>query len=198
MTEPYQWVPANSADVSAFTAHVRGLTDKNATLTLTDEPSNFPATPAPPTFVVISDTSIAVTWVEPDDSGDPIVSYDLQYKLFVDSVWLDISNQTDLTETVTGLNAGTSYDFRVRATNGNGDSGWSLRAFARTQSDGSMGQSLYCVDATDFELWIVNPTTPGSSTLAGAFPSGLSRPSGFGLTRRRALLCRRCLAMNCG
>ena len=36
MTEPYIWTPANSAEVIVFAAHVRTLTDQNATLTLTD------------------------------------------------------------------------------------------------------------------------------------------------------------------
>ena len=38
MTEPYVWTPTNSAEVIAFANHVRGLTDQNATLTLTDDP----------------------------------------------------------------------------------------------------------------------------------------------------------------
>ena len=38
MTETYAWVPTNSAEVIAFVLHVRGLTDGDATLTLTDEP----------------------------------------------------------------------------------------------------------------------------------------------------------------
>ena len=37
MTEPYVWTPANSAEVMAFANHVRGLTNHDATLTLTDE-----------------------------------------------------------------------------------------------------------------------------------------------------------------
>ena len=40
MSEPYSWVPTNSAEVIAFVGHVRGLTDQNATLTLTDDPAS--------------------------------------------------------------------------------------------------------------------------------------------------------------
>ena len=36
MTEVYFWTPTNSAEVTAFAIHVRGLTDHNATFTLTD------------------------------------------------------------------------------------------------------------------------------------------------------------------
>ena len=38
MTEAYALTPTNSAEVIAFANHVRGLTDQNATLTLTDDP----------------------------------------------------------------------------------------------------------------------------------------------------------------
>ena len=36
MTETYAWTPTNSAEVVAFVAHVRGLTDQDVTLTLSD------------------------------------------------------------------------------------------------------------------------------------------------------------------
>ena len=37
MSEPYVWTPANSSEVITFANHVRGLSDTNVTLTLTDE-----------------------------------------------------------------------------------------------------------------------------------------------------------------
>ena len=44
MSEPYEWTPTNSAEVIAFVSHLRGLTDQNATLTLTDDdPSVAPS-----------------------------------------------------------------------------------------------------------------------------------------------------------
>ena len=38
MTEAYDWIPTNSAEVIAFATHVIGLSDQTATLTLTDDP----------------------------------------------------------------------------------------------------------------------------------------------------------------
>ena len=35
LAETYDWTPTNSAEITAFVTHVRGLTDGNATLTLT-------------------------------------------------------------------------------------------------------------------------------------------------------------------
>ena len=44
MTEPYNWVPANSVEVADFFSHIRDdLTDQNATLTLTDDYTYTPA-----------------------------------------------------------------------------------------------------------------------------------------------------------
>ena len=36
MSEPYTWTPTNSAEVVAFALHVKGLTDQDAMLTLSD------------------------------------------------------------------------------------------------------------------------------------------------------------------
>ena len=44
MTETYAWTPTNSAEVVAFVQHVKGLTDQDATLTLTDESGTPPTT----------------------------------------------------------------------------------------------------------------------------------------------------------
>ncbi len=38
MTEEYRWIPTNSAEVIAFANHVHGLTNRDVTLTLTDDP----------------------------------------------------------------------------------------------------------------------------------------------------------------
>lgn len=38
MSEPYAWMPTNSAEVAVFADHVRGLTDHDSTMTLTDDP----------------------------------------------------------------------------------------------------------------------------------------------------------------
>ena len=59
VTEPYLWTPTNSAEVIAFANHVRGLTDHNATLTLTDDP------PGTDHVVDAGDTSFAFAVPQP-------------------------------------------------------------------------------------------------------------------------------------
>ena len=38
------------------------------------------------------------------------------------------------------------------------------------------------MDATGDELWLLDRTTPGSSTLIGELPSGLGTPAGTNIT----------------
>ena len=94
-----------------FAFHVRGLTNNDASLTLTDDPpatdhtvdagnvswsfavpqptvthtpaptATAPARPAQPTLVVDSDTQITATGVAPDDGGSPITSYDWRHRV---------------------------------------------------------------------------------------------------------------------
>ena len=94
-------------------------------ITDVDEP---PAAPAAPTVSPVADstTSLSVTWT-PDNTGKPdIQSYDLQYRKGTTGDWTDgPQDETGLSATLTGLDAGTEYQVRVRATNNEGDSDWS-------------------------------------------------------------------------
>ena len=78
-TETYDWTPINSAEVGAFVAHVRGLTDGDATLTLTDAPVVLNVAPA-----FADNTGNAQTWTQgfaispitvPEATGTPAPTY---------------------------------------------------------------------------------------------------------------------------
>ena len=78
MSEPYDWTPANSAEVIAFGSHVATLTDRSVTLSLTGE---APAAGAP-SFT--DDTGDAQAWTVgtqiaavtvPEASGTPAPTY---------------------------------------------------------------------------------------------------------------------------
>ena len=56
MSEPYQWRPTNSDEIIAFASHVVGLTDRNATLTLTDDPVS-------PTTIDHAVDAVSASWV---------------------------------------------------------------------------------------------------------------------------------------
>ena len=95
-------------------------------------PANNPATPDAPatpavTAVSGSTTSLTVSWAAPANAGRPdIDNYDVQYRAGTSGTWTrGPQNVTTTTTTVTGLVANTLYQARVRATNAEGNSGWS-------------------------------------------------------------------------
>ena len=98
----------------------------NVTVNDVDEP---PSAPATPTVSAVDGTtdSLEVSWTAPDNSGKPdIDSYDLQYRKGTTGNFADgPQDVTGLTDTITGLDADSLYQVQVRATNDEGDSGWS-------------------------------------------------------------------------
>ena len=91
--------------------------------------------PLAPTSIIFSDTkqrSINVAWAAPNNTGrPPIEKYQLQYRPHSDDEWPRIETDniidsiTAANHTVTPLDRGTRYDFRVRALNDEGTGPWS-------------------------------------------------------------------------
>ena len=70
----------------------------------------------------ITETTIAVSWKEPNPSDVPIVGYEVEYRKSGEEfkkVEKSLTNE-DLTCEVTGLAAHTEYEFRVAAINAAG------------------------------------------------------------------------------
>ena len=102
-----------------------------------DEP---PLAPVPPTVVSWdnpdtadtdeSTTSLRVIWHPPENMGRPsITDYDVEYKRSTATSFESVDHTgSNTTATITGLEANTSYQVRVRAKNGDNDStqNWSL------------------------------------------------------------------------
>ena len=92
--------------------------------------AGVPDTPAAPTLQPGS-TQITASWAAPYDGGSSITDYDVRYcssGCNTDSNWTEwnsTNHSTDLNATITGLTDGTVYQVQVRASNTNGDSGWS-------------------------------------------------------------------------
>ena len=99
-----------------------------------DEP---PSAPAAPTVSAVSGTtdSLEVTWTAPDNTGPAISSYDLQYRKGTPDSWIDgPQDETGTTATIDGLDADSLYQVQVRATNDEGDSGWSSAGSGSTNA----------------------------------------------------------------
>ena len=79
-------------------------------------------------------TSLDVSWRAPSNGGGPdITSYDLQYRMSGSGNFIDgPQNVTGTSTTITGLTEDTSYEVQVRATNDEGDSGWSTAGMGST------------------------------------------------------------------
>ena len=108
----------NSVGSSAFSGNVACLTDST-------EP-DVPAQPSP----CSGETGFTVdlAWLAPLPNGEPISNYNIEID---GSEYGDVSTTS---ETITGLLPGVTYDFRVRADNSVGSSGYSAVRSCTTQS----------------------------------------------------------------
>ena len=108
--------------VSAVNAVGTGLASSNSASTLV---ATTPSAPAAPT-VTRGDTEVTVAWVAPATGGSAITAYELMYSADAGSTWTTWSTTlTSSPETVTGLTNGTSYVFKVAASNVRGQSAFS-------------------------------------------------------------------------
>ena len=114
-------------------------TPQTVTITV-DGVAERPGALAPPT-VVSTDTAgddyeLKVIWYAPDDTGDGNISYNVEYKKTTEPTFGNANVAiTDTTATITDLEADTSYQVRVRATNSAGDGPWSLSSVGSTNKE---------------------------------------------------------------
>ena len=101
-----------------------------------------PGTPGAPTVSAPdgSRTSLLVSWTAPDlNGGPPLTGYELQYRPGTSGDWRPWPHSgTGTTTTITGLNAGTDYQVRVRAL-GELPSDWSPPGSGRTNNSITKG-----------------------------------------------------------
>ena len=76
--------------------------------------------------VVVVGGAIDLSWLEPDDGGDDIIDYHVQWRtdLQAFSTGRQVTS-TDTTERISNLTNGRQYFFRVRARNSHGNGAWS-------------------------------------------------------------------------
>ena len=80
-----------------------------------------PAQPAAPTITHDNSRALTAGWIIPAGNGLPITGQTLQYRETGTLAWTDIALGADVTShQVSGLMPGTSYDFRVAASNAAG------------------------------------------------------------------------------
>ena len=105
--------------------------------------AEVPAVPVPQRSAAARD-SITVTWAVPAaGGGPPVSSYDVRYRATGSAVWRDGPQDLSVTRaTVGSLEVDTEYEIAVRATNDDGDSGWTdppLRVSTQRSADALLG-----------------------------------------------------------
>ena len=112
--------------------------DTKKTITITvDDVDEPPDTPAAPTVLTASETSLDVSWTEPTNKGPPIHDYDYRYRTSSpQGSWTEVTT-TPIgvpSTTVGNLAPNTQYDVQVRANSPEGTSGWSTEGTGTTEA----------------------------------------------------------------
>ena len=90
-----------------------------------------------------SATTLRVIWNPPADTVDALTGYKVEYKKTTAVSFIDNSHTgTATTDTITGLDADTSYQVRVLATNAAGDGLWSLSSVGSTNKEDNIPPSF--------------------------------------------------------
>ena len=114
--------------------------DQTITVTVTDVAGEAPGVPAAPTVSSASVTSVTATWAAPTNAGPAITDYDYRHQVKLpQGSWTEVTNTTitALSATITQLAEDTEYNVQVRATNGEGTSGWSGSGSGSTDANAS-------------------------------------------------------------
>ena len=99
--------------------------EQTFTIRVTDE-REPPGVPEAPIFSGETADSLRVSWTEPDNTGPAITDYDVQVREEGRGGFTDAQHDgPGLSLTLSDLEAGTLYEVQVRATNDEGNSGWS-------------------------------------------------------------------------
>ena len=147
-------------DVTVRVKDSSGGEGRTQTVTINvDDVEEPPAAPMAPTVVSGADnsttdnvdestTTLKVIWHAPENMGPDINDYDVEYKKTTDPSFvtdnITHSSSTDTVATITGLDAATSYQVRVRAKNGEADEteNWSLTEVGSTNKVGNGAPSF--------------------------------------------------------
>ena len=130
---------SNAYEVTVTVKDISGASDTaDVTINVTNVAEEPGALAAPTVVSTDSDSDPAtyelkVIWYEPDDTGDGVTGYDVEYKKSTDVSFTDNAHSgTTASDTITRLEDDTSYQVRVRATNSVGNGPWSLSGVGST------------------------------------------------------------------
>ena len=149
-----------------------GTDTVTVTITVTDV-NEAPGVPAAPSVTATagSNTSLEVTWTAPSNTGPAVTSYDLQYRQGTSGGFTNGPQDVTGTSAAIGsLAPNRSYEVQVRASNAEGDGGWS---FAGTGQTGTTvpgvpsGLTATASGSTRINLTWSAPGSDGGSAITG-------------------------------
>jgi hypothetical protein len=119
---------------------VNAIGDGTATASTSATPAGSPDAPTA-VWGAGGNTEVRVTWTAPASNGAAITDYVVQYSSDSGLTWSTFSDGTSTTAsaTVTGLTNGTSYTFKVSATNSIGTGSYSTASSAVTPNTCAIG-----------------------------------------------------------
>ena len=135
-------------------------TDWSAAIT----PRTTPGTPSGVSGTA-GNEQVLLTWTAPGNGGSAITTYHIEYSANDGASWLQAGTSTSTSRTVTGLQNGYSYIFRVKAENIAGEGSWSTPSLAvtpRTVPDTPAAPSATPDNASALVSWSA-PADGGSS-----------------------------------
>ena len=117
------------------------------------------------TLRVRSSVRISLTWTAPDTGGAAITGYDVEYRAGSTGAWTAGGHTgTRRQDNFQGLMRGTSYQFRVRATNSQGNGPWSQIVSATTfDLPGAPVLTAQVQSASQIDLTWTEPANNGAA-----------------------------------